>query len=150
MALVAQVVESKVICRDLRRELVFVHHAAPWRAGHALWRNLCSCCLSRRNGLCQPFLIASGTMDQVNEELLLKGRLRTQLCLAAVGLKGLGQVPPGRTSISKPVTELLAGRGRHRGWRRVNSLHCGSDWCLVWVLYAGLLCFLPAGSFLLP
>lgn len=36
MALAAQVVDSKVVLRDLRRELVFVHRLAPWRAGHAL------------------------------------------------------------------------------------------------------------------
>lgn len=99
-----------------------------------LWRNLCSCCPSHRKGLCQPFLIASGTVNQVNEGLLLKGWQLTRLRLAAVGLGGLGQVAPARTSICKPVTELLAGRGRHRRWRRVSSLHSGTAFCLVWVL----------------
>lgn len=111
----------------------------PYPYKSALWGNIHSCCPSHRNDLCQPSLIASGKINQGNKDLLLKGWLLTQLVLAAVSMEGLRQAAPG----------LLAGRGRHRVWRRVSSPHCGLDFCLVCFLYAWLLCLLLAGSFLL-
>ena len=63
--------------------------ACPHRS--ALWGNVYSRRPSRRHDLCQPSLIASGKMNQVNEDVLLKGWLLTQLNLAEGGLEGLGK-----------------------------------------------------------
>lgn len=88
MVLVAQVLQNKVVdmvpggsshlcaARPLGRVCLLLQKHSPGEKGK---RNLCSCCFSHRNDFCEPSLIGSDRLNQVNEDLLFKDWVPSQL-----------------------------------------------------------------------
>ena len=102
MVLVAQVLQSKVVAMVHRGELTFVLCQIPGRGGHAPTEALPSktlfpSCFSHRNDFCEPSLIGSDKMNQVNEVLLFKDSVPClgQSWLGRVSKQLLGAAPGG-------------------------------------------------------
>lgn len=125
MVLVAQVLQSKVMA-VVHRE----YCQTPGKGVHTPTKplpskNLCPCCFSHRNDFCEPSLIGSLRLNQVNEDLLFKDWVPSQLTWAEAGWGGSANSSRGIRACVLGMKQRKVGV-----WWGICALCCGSDFCL--------------------